>query len=104
MLSCTPSIPYQVDVVDGEYQTLSAALDGSQDFESLQSSLDQFLKALHVQCFLSSPLVCPSNTNFSRFMSHPLKVSKACSDAIAVCAKMIRRLDSAVPLTVIPHY
>jgi hypothetical protein len=53
----------QVDVVDGEYQTLATALDSSQDFESLQTSLDQFLKALHVQCFLSSPLVrTPSNS------------------------------------------
>jgi hypothetical protein len=38
---------------------------------------------------------------FSLFLTI-LKVSKACGDAIAVCAKMIRRLDSGVPLTVIP--
>jgi hypothetical protein len=53
----------QVDVVDGEYQTLATALDSSQDFESLQTSLDQFLKALHVQCFLSSPLVCTPSSS-----------------------------------------
>lgn len=60
----------QVDVVDGEYQTLTAALDSSQDFETLQSSLDQFLKALHVQCFLSSPLVCPLKRPGLRTASH----------------------------------
>ena len=61
----------QVDVVDGEYQTLATALDSSQDFESLQTSLDQFLKALHVQCFLSSPLVrTPSNSPVLSSQSH----------------------------------
>jgi hypothetical protein len=91
-----------VDVVDGEYQTLAAALDSSHDFESLQTSLDQFLKALHVQCFLSSPLV-PPHISVLPIACHltPHKVSKACADAIAVCAKMIRRLDSGVALTVI---
>jgi hypothetical protein len=92
-----------VDVVDGEYQSLSTALDSSQDFESLQSSLDQFLKALHVQCFLSSPIVllfhpCPYECRLLRVTAP--QVSKACADSISVCAKMIRRLDSGVAITV----
>jgi len=45
------------------------------------------------------PSFCPPCI-MSRDLTHH-KVSKACADAIAVCAKMIRRLDSGVALTVI---
>ena len=85
------STPRQVDVVDGEYQTLTAALDSSQDFESLQSSLDQFLKALHVQCFLSSPLVCLSH----RRVSLPHVTPFEGQQGMFRCHSRMRQNDSA---------
>jgi hypothetical protein len=50
---------------------------------------------------LLSTGISPSSTHVVSLHVILLKVSKACADAIAVCAKMIRRLDSGVALTVI---
>ena len=50
---------------------------------------------------LLSSGILSSSTDVESLHVILLKVSKACADAIAVCAKMIRRLDSGVALTVI---